>query len=128
MVREGAQQLTIAENAVETALMEVTKLVSSLGEMRLNSNLSPVLGQEAIHTLVESITLLSTTRGKMVAAHAQLDQLKTRIGCGAVAMGALDKGDASPVRPTGFAGSMQIANTSLALPCKTPCPVILCSR
>jgi len=99
MVRQGAQQLTVAENAVETALIEVTKLVSNLGEMRLNSNLSPVLGQEAIHTLVESITLLSTARGKMVAAHAHLDEVKTKIGCGAVAVGALDKGNDNPIKP-----------------------------
>ena len=99
MVRQGALQLTVAENAVETALMEVTKLVSNLGQMRLDSNLSPVLGQEAIDTLVESITLLSTTRGKMVVAHEQLDEVKTRIGCGAVAVGALDKGNDNPITP-----------------------------
>lgn len=97
MVRSGAQQLTVAENAVESALIEVTKLVSNLGEMRLNSNLSPVLGQDAINTLVESITLLSTARGKMVAAHGHLDNVKEQIGCGAVAAGQLDKGDSKSV-------------------------------
>ena len=109
MVRQGAHQLTVAENAVETALIEVTKLVSNLGEMRLNSNLSPVLGQEAIHTLVESITLLSTARGKMVSAHGHLDGVKTKIGCGAMAMGSLDKGDASPIRPTGSVRQIKTA-------------------
>ena len=97
MVRQGAQQLTIAENAVETALVEVSKLVSNLGEMRLASNLSPILGQDAIHTLVESINLLSTARGKMVTAHDHLNGVKIQIGCGAVAVGALDKGDANAV-------------------------------
>jgi hypothetical protein len=109
MVRQGAQQLTIAENAVEAALMEVTKLVSNLGEMRLKSNLSPVLGQGAIQALAESITLLSTARGKMVAAHEQLDEVKTRIGCGAVAMGALDKGDASAIPPLVALGNLRTA-------------------
>ncbi|MGA9659002.1 MAG: hypothetical protein WBQ60_07890 [Asticcacaulis sp.] len=102
MVHQGAQQLTVAENAVETALVEVSKLMSNLGEMRLASNLSPVLGQDAMQSLAESINLLSTARGKMVAAHNQLDGVKTKIGCGPIAVGVLDKGDANHIPLTGI--------------------------
>jgi len=92
MVRQGAQQLHIAENAVESALVEVSSLVSSLGRMRLDSNLSMVIGQDAMAALIDSVALLSNVRGKMITAHTHLDTVKTQIGCGAVAKGALDKG------------------------------------
>jgi len=98
MARHGAEQLINAENAVETALCEVAALASNLGRMRLDSNLSMVVGQEAMGALVETITLLSNARGAMVRAHGALDEVKTRIGCGAVAVGNLDKGGAKSAR------------------------------
>lgn len=109
MVRHGAQQLTVAENAVEMALVEVSTLLSQLGRMRLDSNLSPVLGQEAIATLVESVTLLSNARGKMVDAHEHLNGVKTQIGCGAVAAGTLDKGEDKPVPHVAIVGGTRTA-------------------
>ena len=91
MARNGAAKLIKAENAVEAALSEVTGLVSTLGQMRLESNLSMVVGQDAMDHLVASITMLSGARGSMIKAHKHLDTVKSQIGCGAVAMGALDK-------------------------------------
>lgn len=103
MARRGAEQLITAENAVEAALCEVTALTSTLGRMRLESNLSMVIGQEAMGALVETITMLSNARGAMVKAHGALDTVKTQIGCGAVSAGELDKGDGSTKpAPTGF--------------------------
>ena len=103
MARHGAQQLIIAENAVESALCEVTALASSLGRMRLDSNLSMVIGQDAMGALVESITLLSNARGAMIKAHGHLDGVKTQIGCGAVCVGDVDKGNGGTAPPkTGF--------------------------
>jgi len=103
MARRGAQQLFQAENAIESALCEVTALTSNLGRMRLESNLSMVIGQEAMGALVETITMLSNARGAMVKAHGALDSVKTQIGCGAVNEGKWDKGtgDTAPA-PTGF--------------------------
>jgi hypothetical protein len=92
MARRGAEQLFQAENAVEVALCEVTALASTLGRMRLESNLSMVIGQDAMGALVETITMLSNARGAMVKAHGALDSVKTQIGCKTVASGNGDKG------------------------------------
>ena len=103
MARRGAQQLIVAENAVEMALCEVAALTSDLGRMRLDSNLSMVIGQEAMGALVESITMLTNARGAMIKAHAHLDGVKTQIGCGAVSIGDVDKGDGGKApAPKGF--------------------------
>ncbi|WP_443747870.1 hypothetical protein [Asticcacaulis solisilvae] len=102
MARRGAEQLIQAENAVEAALCEVTALASTLGRMRLESNLSMVIGQEAMGALVETITMLSNARGAMVKAHGALDTVKTQIGCGAVAGGTWDKTGSDPSTTTGF--------------------------
>ncbi len=87
MVRHGAQQLVVAENAVESAICEAASLVSLLGRMRMDSKLSAVVGQEVMTALTDSLTLLSNARGAMVRAHGHLDGVKTQIGCGAMAAG-----------------------------------------
>jgi len=96
MVRSGAKQLITAENAVENALCEVAALASSLGRMRLESDMSMVYGQEAMSALVESITLLSNARGAMIKAHGALNDVKTQMGCRTVMEG--QSGD-KPVNP-----------------------------
>ncbi len=93
MVRSGAKQLITAENAVESALCEVTALASTLGRMRLESDMSMVYGQEAMSALVESITLLSNARGAMIKAHGALDTVKTQMGCRTVMDGQQPKPD-----------------------------------
>ncbi len=105
MARRGAEQLFQAENAIEAALCEVTALTSTLGRMRLESNLSMVVGQEAMGALVETITMLSNARGAMVKAHGALDGVKTQIGCGAVSVGASDKDATTPGTGTGVTGN-----------------------
>jgi len=87
MVRSGTKQLITAENAVETALCEVATLASTLGRMRLESDMSLVYGQDAMSALVESITLLSNARGAMIKAHSHLDGVKTQMGCRTVMEG-----------------------------------------
>ena len=95
MVRSGAKQLITAENAVESALCEVTALASTLGRMRLESDMSMVYGQEAMSALVESITLLSNARGAMIKAHGALDTVKTQMGCRTVMDGQQPKPDST---------------------------------
>ncbi len=91
MVRSGTKQLITAENAVENALCEVAALASSLGRMRLESDMSMIYGQEAMSALVESITLLSNARGAMIKAHGALNDVKTQMGCRTVMEGDTNK-------------------------------------
>ena len=90
MVRSGTKQLISAENAVENALSEVAALASTLGRMRLQSDMSMMYGQDAMNALVESLTMLSSARGAMIKAHSHLDQVKTQMGCRTVMEGTGD--------------------------------------
>jgi len=91
LVRQGAELLINAENSVEQALCEVASLTGQLSRLRLEANLSIVVGQEAMDALVESITLLSNARGAMVKAHGHLDGVKNQLGCRTVAVGTQEK-------------------------------------
>lgn len=100
MVRHGAAQLIDAENAVEAALCKVAGLITTLGEMRLNANLSTVIGQEAMDALAASTVKLAEARGTMIVAHNGLNGVKTQIGCRTVAAGTLDKPEDDKRPPT----------------------------
>lgn len=91
MVRTGAAQLMLAEEALERALVETSSLGVLLGQLRLQSGISMVVGQDAFDEIASTITGLTAARRSMVRAHERLDQVKTKIGCRTVAGGALDK-------------------------------------
>lgn len=96
MVRAGAEQLVSAETAIEKAMCEVALLVNSLAEMRMGARISMDVGHEAMGTIVQTMSALSTARSTIVIAHRQLSEVKVRMGCGAVAAGT---GEDKPPRP-----------------------------
>ncbi len=93
MVRVGAEQLLLAEQAVERAFSQVTALANSLADIRLKSNLSMGVGREAMKSITSSIHLLGAVREEMIDAHQHLDGVKTQLGCRTVMVGHLDKPD-----------------------------------
>jgi len=107
MVRSGTKQLITAENAVENALCEVAALASTLGRMRLESDMSMMYGQEAMSALVESITMLSNARGAMIKAHGALTDVKAQMGCRTVMQGGDD--NSKPTDPP--TGLLVVAST-----------------
>jgi len=102
MVRSGTKQLITAENAVESALCEVATLASTLGRMRLESDMSLMYGQDAMSALVESITLLSNARGAMIKAHGALNDVKVQMGCRTVMEGDAPTKPSSDPAPSGL--------------------------
>jgi hypothetical protein len=103
MVRSGAQMLVRAEDDIDTALRSTSELVVGLSGIRLESDLSAVLGHDAFESLAEAVALLTKARGAMVKTHGHLNDVKTRIGCATVADGTTkDKGDDPPIRTTGI--------------------------
>lgn len=95
MVRANAQQLFVAEDAVDQALVEVSKLSHMLLESRRSSKLSAVVGQEAIDGLATLYHRLSQARGDVVDLHRTLDEIKTQIGARTVMTGG-DNGKPPP--------------------------------
>lgn len=98
MVKKGAKQLFVAENAVETALCEVATLANEVGRMRMNGGMSAVVGQDAIDDIADLYKNLAHARRTMVKLHASLDEVKTQMGCGAMMLGN-DDGKPHPQDP-----------------------------
>lgn len=90
MVRNGAAQLLIAEEALERALMETAALGSLLGRLRIEGGLSPVIGQTAFEEISETIAGLTKARRSMVNTHSHLNDVRCQIGCRTVAIGQAD--------------------------------------
>lgn len=90
MVRQGAQQLFATERAFDTALIELATLSSSLVRMRMDGNLSAVVGQNVIDGIAKSYASLSEARSAIVTVHKDLDAVKTQMGCRTVAFGTED--------------------------------------
>ncbi|ESQ74256.1 hypothetical protein [Asticcacaulis sp. AC402] len=95
MVRANAQQLFVAEDAVDQALVEVSKLSQMLLESRRTTKMSAVVGQEAIDGLATLYQRLSQARGDVVDLHRTLDDIKTQIGARTVMIGS-DNGKPTP--------------------------------
>lgn len=83
MVRRGTEKLFLAENSIEQAIRDVAGLASDLSDMRLNSSLSVMHGQDAFDGLASVMTILAKARGEIITVHKALDEVKTDIGCGA---------------------------------------------
>jgi hypothetical protein len=86
-VRQGAAQLKIAENALDKTLCEVATLSHALIQMRMETNLSAVIGQECVEGIANVYKTLASARGEMIALHKSLDAVKTQIGCRTVSVG-----------------------------------------
>jgi hypothetical protein len=75
-----ATKLFAAENAVDTAILEASQLLSGLIEARKEMGLSAVLGTEAVSKVSLALSTLSESRQAMVDAHNVLNDAKLRLG------------------------------------------------
>ena len=89
--RAGAEKLMRAEAAIDAALRETAELMGLLPSLRLEAKLSAVLGQEAVANLGETLAHIVSARRTIIETHSALATVRTQIGCGAQAMGDLDK-------------------------------------
>jgi len=96
-VQKGASQLYTAEAAIDRALCETGALASLLPSLRMQANLSAVVGQDAVDEVCEAMIALARARRSIVATHARLADVRDQIGCRTVAEGGQDKPP-----PTGY--------------------------
>ncbi len=87
MVRYGAQTLFEMENAIDLALHQSANLIGELTRMRLDANVSAVVGQDAMTSAAAVLTKLTEARQAMVHTHKTLDEVKDQLGCRTVAVG-----------------------------------------
>ncbi len=89
--RAGAEKLKQAEAAIDAAVRETAELMGLLPTLRLDAQLSAVIGQEALETLGITLTHILSARRTIVKAHGDLAEVRSQIGCGALALGDLGK-------------------------------------
>jgi len=87
IVIAGADQLFATEDAVDQALTEAGQLVATLTRLRVGNNMSGVWGQNAMTEILDGITALGSARGSIIRAHEHLSEIRSQMGCGAVALG-----------------------------------------
>ena len=84
-------ELFPAETAIDAALALSAQLLGAQVNARRHANLSAVVGQKAIEESLAALAALGEARRRIVAAHAELGQVKIDIGLRTVAGG--DSGD-----------------------------------
>ena len=80
IAQQVANKLFATENAVDTAIVEASKLMAGLVEARREIGVSAVVGHEATGKVAEAITALAEARRAIVEAHNELAEVKLRIG------------------------------------------------
>jgi hypothetical protein len=75
-----ANRLFATENAVDSAILSATQLMSGLMEARQELGLNAVLGTAAVTKCALAITALTDARKAVVDTHNQLNEVKLRLG------------------------------------------------
>ena len=86
-----ANQLFATENAIDQALADASALVGELVKARQELGVSTVFADGAFVQAVAAVSALSQARTAMVAAHAELNDAKLRVGIRTKMVGGSDK-------------------------------------
>lgn len=90
-VQQAGARLITAETAIDRAFEATARLAAELSQVRLETNMSATVGQEAFDELTDALAHIGRGRAAMVRAHGRLDEVRTRMGCRTVAAGGGDK-------------------------------------
>lgn len=69
-----------AEHALDAALVEAAELMNEMVKARQELKLSATVGQESTAKLIEAMAALGEARTAMMAVHADLDDVRLRLG------------------------------------------------
>lgn len=94
-----ANKLFATEDAVDTAIMEASKLMGGLIEARQEMRLSAVVGDDAVTKLAAALSALTEARKAVVEAHNELADVKLRVGIRTKLLGVTDKSAAAVQEP-----------------------------
>lgn len=96
-----AERLFTAEDAIDQALARVAELAAALPSARMEANVSAVVGQRAFERSAEAMASLAAARRGIVELHAELAEVRDRVGLRGVAFGGSDKPEET--KPKGLA-------------------------
>ncbi len=86
-----AEQLFAAEAAIDAAIAAVASLTASMPKARMDANLAPMIGHDAMMSASRTVSSLMEARAGICATHESLAVAQRQIGLGAVAFGSLVK-------------------------------------
>jgi len=94
-----ANKLFATENAVDTAILEASKLMGGLIDARHEMRLSAVVGDDAVAKVAAALSALTEARKAVVEAHHELAEVKLRVGIRTKLLGVTDKSMAAEHQP-----------------------------
>jgi hypothetical protein len=94
-----ANKLFATETAVDTAIVEASKLMGGLVEARQEMRLSAVVGDDAVAKVAAALAALAEARKAVVEAHHELAEVKLRVGIRTKLIGVTDKSAAATHEP-----------------------------
>ena len=86
-----AQQLFAAEAAIDAAIAAVAALTARMPQARIEANLAPMIGHDALMHASRTCANLIEARSGICATHEALATAQKQIGLGAIAFGSLQK-------------------------------------
>jgi hypothetical protein len=86
-----ANKLFATEAAVDAAMVETAEMMAELMQARKDLNLSATVGNGASAKLAEAVAALAAARTAVVEAHAQLDEVRLRVGIRTKLIGVIGK-------------------------------------
>jgi hypothetical protein len=90
-----ANKLFATEDAVDTAIVEASKLMGGLVEARQEMRISAVVGTDAVAKVAAALSALAEARAAVVEAHNELAEVKLRVGIRTKLLGVVDKSEAA---------------------------------
>jgi len=85
--RKIAANLFALEEALDIALAQAGGLAATLPTARAEARVSAVVGQEAIGSTAEALSLLVQARAKVIEAHHHLQETRIQMGLREVSVG-----------------------------------------
>jgi hypothetical protein len=87
VVKRVAAKLHGSEAAIDTAMVQVAEMMGELVQARKDLGLSATVAAGASAKVAAAVAALSEARSAMVAAHAELDETRLRLGVRTKMMG-----------------------------------------
>jgi hypothetical protein len=75
VAKRVADKLRATEKTVDSAILEVSELVSELITARRELGLSTIVGDKEVAAVVEALNALNTARGSLVSSHRGLGRI-----------------------------------------------------
>ncbi|GGL49549.1 hypothetical protein [Caulobacter rhizosphaerae] len=86
-----ANKLFATESAIDAAMVETMEMTAELIQARKDLELSSVVANGATAKLADAVAALAAARTAVVEAHAELDEVRLRIGIRTKLIGVISK-------------------------------------